>query len=161
MELPLALAIAAISAVATLPAAPTVGQDPPDVKLSGTPQLWTVRGDVGLGRPTRYVTFQTDRGISARLLVARVSGASGRTYNADDGKRDHGRRCFRSAMNPYQRTPEPRRLKPGIAYRVQFYSRASLTGKRMLFATRTLRARSYFPQRKSGGGLTAPTRCPR
>ena len=130
----------------------------PPARLAASPQLYTVRGDVALGRPTRYVTFKTVNGISARLLVATVSGSSGRTFNADDGIR-RSRKCFRSAMQPYQRTPPPRRLKPGVAYKVRFYTRPSMNGKRTLFATRTLYAHSFFPRTTASGGQSAPSPC--
>lgn len=154
-----ALALAAFVA----PAAASAASSAPETVLAGTPKLFTVRGDVSVGRPTRYVTFKTAKGISARLLVVTVSGSSGRTFNAEDGRSDRSqprsRTCFRSSMNPYQRTPAPRRLKPGVLYKVRFYVRASINGERTLFATRTLRAHSYTPQRRSTGGTSAPSPC--
>ena len=156
------LALACVFAGLLVPAAAPAA-DAPETILRGSPQLYTVRGDVGLGRPTRYVTFRTVKGISARLLVVRVSGSSGRTFNVDDGRSDRrqprSRTCFRSSMNPYQRTPEPRRLRPGVAYEVRFYVRGSLNGPRTLFATRTLRARSYYPTGSRSGGTGAPSPC--
>lgn len=154
-----ALALAALLAPVTASAASSA----PETVLAGTPKLYTVQGDVSLGRPTRYVTFKTAKGISARLLVVTVSGSSGRTFNADDGRSDRSkprsRTCFRSSMNPYQRTSAPRRLKPGVAYKVRFYVRASLNGERTLFATRTLHAHTYTPQPRSTGGTGAPSPC--
>ncbi len=141
-----------------VPLAATAAESP-ETQLRGAPELYTVRGDVGLGRPTRYVTFRTKDGISARMLVVTVSDASGRTFNADDGTRTKNRTCFRSAMQPYQQTPEPRRLKPGVAYKVRFYVRPSLNGKRTLFATRTLRARSFHPRDGGSGGISVPSPC--
>jgi hypothetical protein len=129
--------------------------DAPTPQLAGSPQLYAVRGHVDLGRPTRYATFKTVNGINARMLVVTVAGSSGRTLNADDGSRARTRTCFRSAMQPYQRTPSPRRLKPGVAYKVSFYVRPSLNGNRPLFATRTVRARSFHPK----SGAIAPSPC--
>lgn len=158
------LILACVLAGVVVPAAASAA-DAPETILRGSPQLYTVRGEVGLGRPTRYVTLRTVKGISARLLVVRVSGSSGRTFNAEDGRSDRrqhrSRTCFRSSMNPYQRTPQPRRLKPGVAYKVRFYVRGSLNGPRTLFATRTLRARSYDPTAGGSGGPRAPSPCSR
>jgi hypothetical protein len=130
-------------------------------RIAGTPQLYAVQGEVSVGRPTAYVTFRTAEDLTdpRGSMVVRVSGASGRTYNADDGQRGRPRTCFRSALKPYQRTPETRRLRPGVTYRVQFFHRASPNAKRTLIHTVRLKARSFRPQHRRGGGVTAPSPC--
>ena len=101
----LLLSLSAVAQTALLaPVAASAAPGAPETMLAGTPVLYPVRGEVSLGRPTRYVTFKTAKGVSARLLVVTVSGSSGRTFNADDGRRERSqprsRTCFRSSMNP-------------------------------------------------------------
>ncbi|HEX4364893.1 MAG TPA: hypothetical protein VHZ75_10120 [Solirubrobacteraceae bacterium] len=111
----------------------------PDVTIVGTPRLYAVQEQHGLGRPVAYVVFSSSRHLhEPRQVFASVAGKAGRTYASRFG----GDRCYRVSFINENADGKPIPfLKAGRTYAVQFRGRATVASPSHVITTTALTAR--------------------